>query len=144
MAAKTAEKETATAEGIEMLRRSSMMAHLLDSLEKGQDIGHYGRLVFAMIARHFLPDEELIQVLQQDKDFSEEQARLLVLQVQDKDYNPPRREKILEFQSQQDFPIIQNPEDPDEGNVYRDLEFPEGVYEHIAEYYEHKTAAKED
>jgi hypothetical protein len=140
-ASKTAEKETASSEGIETLRRSSMMAHLLDSLEKGQDIGHYGRLVFAMIARHFVPDEELVRLLQQDKDFSEEQARLLVVQVKDKDYNPPRREKILDFQSQQDFPIIQNPEDPDEGNVYRDLEFPEAVYEHISEYYEHKTAA---
>ncbi|MBC8104103.1 MAG: hypothetical protein H7Z41_16135 [Cytophagales bacterium] len=120
-----------------------MMAHLLDSLEKGQDIGHYGRLVFAMIARHFLPEDELIETLQQDKDFSEDQARLLVHQVKDKDYNPPKREKILDFQAQQDFPIIQNPEDPDDGNVYRDLEFPESVYAHISEYYEHKTAAQE-
>ncbi len=142
-AAKTAEKDTTAAGGIEALRRSGMMAHLLDSLEKGQDIGHYGRLVFAMIARHFLPEDELIQTLQQDKDFSEDQARLLVHQVKDKDYNPPKREKILDFQSQQDFPIIQNPEDPDDGNVYRDLEFPEGVYAHISEYYEHKTAAEE-
>ena len=29
------------------------MAHLLDSLNDGKDIGHYGRLVFAMVARHF-------------------------------------------------------------------------------------------
>lgn len=137
---KAAEDETVSAKGTEALRRSGMMAHLLDSLEKGQDIGHYGRLVFTMIARHFLSDDDLIQTLQQDKDFSEEQARALLHQVKDKDYNPPRREKILEFQSQQDFPIIQNPEDPDEGNVYRDLEFPEAVYEHISEYYEHKTA----
>ncbi|MBC8104358.1 MAG: hypothetical protein H7Z41_17420 [Cytophagales bacterium] len=120
-----------------------MMAHLLDSLEAGKDIGHYGRLVFAMIARHFLPEDDLITRLQHDKDFSEEQARLLVHQVRDKDYNPPRREKILEFQAQQDFPIIPNPEDPDAGNVYRDLNFPEAVYEHISEYYEQKTAAKD-
>lgn len=141
MAARTAEKETESTNGVETLRRDSMMAHLLDSLDAGKDIGHYGRLVFAMIARHFLSDEELIRLLNQDKDFSEEQARLLVHQVQGKDYNPPRREKILEFQAQQDFPIIPNPEDPDAGNVYRDLEFPESVYAHISEYYEHKTAA---
>lgn len=140
MAARTAEKETESTNGVETLRRDSMMAHLLDSLDAGKDIGHYGRLVFAMIARHFLSDEELVRLLNQDKDFSEEQARLLVHQVQDKDYNPPRREKILEFQAQQDFPIIPNPEDPDAGNVYRDLEFPESVYAHISEYYEHKTA----
>src|SRR4026209_2943243 len=34
------------------LRDSPMMAHLLDALEKGTDVGHYGRLVFAMVARH--------------------------------------------------------------------------------------------
>ena len=123
----------------EDLRKDAMMAHLLDSLDKGKDIGHYGRLVFAMVARHFLPDDELIATLQKDKDFSEEQARLLVSQVEGKDYNPPRREKILEYQAQQDFPIIPDTDDPDCGNVYRDLKFPDHVYEHISQYYEHKT-----
>ena len=40
------------------LRKNDMMAHLLDSLEAGKDIGHYGRLVFAMVARHFLSEAE--------------------------------------------------------------------------------------
>ena len=30
--------------GIAALREDSMMAHLLDALERGEDIGHYGRL----------------------------------------------------------------------------------------------------
>ena len=127
--------------GIDALRKSEMMAHLLDSLEDGKDIGHYGRLVFAMIAHHFLPDEEIVKHLAQDKDFSPEEARVLVAQVREKNYNPPRREKILEFQAQQDFPILLNPENPDTGNVYRDLDFPEEVYEHISEYYEQKEKA---
>ncbi len=127
--------------GEEALRHEPMMAHLLDSLDKGKDIGHYGRLVFAMVARHFMPDDELIATLQKDKDFSEEQARLLVSQVEGKDYNPPRREKILEYQVQQDFPIIPDTDDPDCGNVYRDLKFPDHVYEHISEYYGHKAAS---
>src|SRR3569833_9090 len=38
--------------GIEALRENAMMSHLLESLENKQDLGHYGRLVFAMIARH--------------------------------------------------------------------------------------------
>jgi len=33
-------------------------------------IGHYGRLVFAMVARH-LSEDELISYLNQDSDFSE-------------------------------------------------------------------------
>lgn len=136
----TATKEK-TISGVDALRKSDMMAHLLDSLEAGKDIGHYGRLVFAMIARHFLSDDELTQWLQRDRDFSEEEARSLVAQVQGRDYNPPRREKILEFQAQQEFPIIPNPDDPDSGNVYRDLEFPDHVYENIQEYYEQRASA---
>ncbi len=127
--------------GVEELRKNGMMAHLLDSLDAGKDIGHYGRLVFAMVARHFLPEDEVIAHLQKDKDFSEEQARALVLQVQGKDYNPPKREKILQYQEQQEFPIIPNPDDPDSGNVYKDLQFPDHVYEHITDYYEHKAEA---
>jgi len=126
---------------VEDLKKNAMMTHLLDSLDQGKDIGHYGRLVFAMVARHFLTEDEVIEYLQKDKDFNEEQARSLYLQVQGHDYNPPRREKILQYQKEQEFPIIPNPDDPDEGNVYRDLNFPDHVYEHIAEYREHKAEA---
>ncbi|HEY9909862.1 MAG TPA: hypothetical protein V6D18_19900 [Thermosynechococcaceae cyanobacterium] len=126
---------------IEDLRKSDMMTHLLDALAEGQDIGHYGRLVFAMVARHFLSEEELIQQLRQDSDFSEAEAKTLVQQVQGKDYNPPKRDRILHWQLQQDFPICPNSDDPDACNVYRDLQFPEHVYEHISEYYEQKAAS---
>ena len=33
----------------EQLRQSPMMAHLLDALDEGTDIGHYGKLTFAMV-----------------------------------------------------------------------------------------------
>jgi hypothetical protein len=125
----------------EELRKNQMMAHLLDSLEQGKDIGHYGRLVFAMIARHFMSDNDLVTLLQKDKSFSEHDARALVVQVQGKDYNPPRREKILQFAEQQDFPICPNADDPDACNVYKDLKFPPHVYENIGEYYEKKAQA---
>lgn len=115
------------------------MAHLLDALEAGQDIGHYGRLTFAMIARHFISEAELIEYLQKDSDFSETEAKALVQQVQGKDYNPPKRDRILEWQSQQEFPICPNPDDPDACNVYRDLQFPDEVYEHISSYHEQKA-----
>ena len=45
------------------LRKSEMMAHLLDALEAGTDIGHYGRLTFVMVARHFLKEEEIVDLL---------------------------------------------------------------------------------
>jgi hypothetical protein len=123
------------------LRKSEMMAHLLDALDQGKDIGHYGRLVFTMVGRHFLPEDELVSLLSNDKDCSEEEARSLVHQVASRDYNPPRRERILEWQRQQDFQIIPNHDDPDVGNVYRDLTFPDGVYEDIEEYHEQKAEA---
>ena len=124
---------------LEDLQKSDVMAHLVQSLDEGKDIGHYGRLVFAMVARHFMDEDDVVDYLQKDRDFSEEQARSLVAQVQGRDYNPPRREKILEYQAQQDFPIIPNPDDPDSGNLYRDLNFPDEVYENISGYYEQKA-----
>jgi DNA primase large subunit len=124
---------------VEELRKSEMMSHLMDALDEGQDIGHYGRLVFAMVARHFMEQDELIEYLQKDSDFSESEAKTLYQQVQGKDYNPPKRDRILEWQSNQDFPICPNADDPDACNVYRDLHFPDHVYEHISSYYEHKA-----
>ncbi len=121
------------------LQQNEMMAHLLDGLKHKRDIGHYGRLVFAIVARHFVDEDELVKLLAQDKDFSKEQASGLVQQVQQADYNPPRREKIMEYMQKQDFPILPNADDPDAGNVYRDLEFPESVYQHISEYHQQKA-----
>jgi hypothetical protein len=125
----------------EALEQNSMMAHLLGALERGEDIGHYGRLVFAMVARHFMDENELASLLERNPGVTPEQARALVLQVQGRDYNPPKRERILEWQRQQDFPICPT-DDPDACNVYKDLQFPEGVYERIAEYYEEKAAER--
>jgi hypothetical protein len=85
---------------VEHLRANRIMAHLLDSLEQGKDIGHYGRLVFAMVARHFMSENELLDY------------RLLIKQVEGRDYNPPRRDRILEWQGQKEFPICPDPDDP--------------------------------
>src|SRR3954463_10795929 len=94
------------------LRQNEMMAHLMESLEKGKDIGHYGRLVFAMVARHFLNDRELAGWLAKSPNLDEQQAEALVMQVKGRDYNPPKREKILEWQNEQGFPICPGGEDP--------------------------------
>src|SRR5919204_1320971 len=118
------------------LRDSPMMAHLLDALEAGTDIGHYGRLTFAMVARHFLDEEELVRLLASQPGQDETKARALVLQVKGRGYTPPKRERILEWQARQEFPICPNPDDPDAGNVYNELEFPEKVYASIEEYRE--------
>jgi hypothetical protein len=127
---------------MEELQKDSMMAHLLQSLDEGKDIGHYGRLVFAMVARHFMSDEEVVAKLTQDHDFSEEKAVAMLRQVEGRDYNPPRRERIVEWQAQQEFSILPHPEDPDCGNVYRNLKFPDGIYKHIEHYQEQKVEAE--
>jgi DNA primase large subunit len=119
---------------VEDLRQSPMMAHMLDALDNGEDIGHYGRLVFAMIGRHFVSNDELVELLTKDQDTDEQEMRALVQQVEGKGYSPPRREKILEYQRQQDFPICPDPDDPDACNPYADLQFPDEVYESIQEY----------
>jgi hypothetical protein len=124
------------------LRDSPMMAHLLDALEAGTDIGHYGRLTFAMIARHFLQEDALIKLLARQPEQDEEKARSLLLQMGGRDYNPPKRERILEWQADQDFPICPTPDDPNSCNVYRELRFPENVYENIGDYWEEQAAAQ--
>lgn len=68
-------------------------------------------------------------------------ARALIEQVATKGYSPSSREKVLEFQKQQQFSICPNPKDPDACNVYKDLKFPPEVYESITEYHEEKAGA---
>lgn len=124
---------------VEDLRQSPMMNYLLDTLDNGEDIGHYGRLTFAMVAHHFLDKDELVEWLSKDGDTDENEARALAQQVEERGYNPPRRERILEWQEQQDFPICPNPADPDACNVYNELQFPDAVYQDIQEYREERA-----
>jgi len=127
---------------LEDVRKNSMMARLLDALERGEDIGHYGRLVFLMVARHFASADELADLLSRDQSCAAGDARRLIAQVEEAGYSPPKRDKILDFQGRQTYPILENPDDPDAGNVYKDLQFPDDVYEHIGEYREAKARAE--
>jgi hypothetical protein len=126
------------------LRQDPMMAHLMDALEHKNDIGHYGRLVFVMVARHFLDEDEIVSYLTKDPGCDETKARALLNQVNDRDYNPPRRERILQWMQEQGFPICPDTADPDMCNVYRDLKFPKEVYENIQQYREAKTSAESE
>jgi hypothetical protein len=118
-----------------------MMTHLLDALERGEDIGEYGRLTFAMVAHHFLDKDELAEVLARGGGADEQAIRALVQQVEQRDYNPPRRQRILEWQAKQEFPICPNADDPDACNVYSELELPEKVFAQIEEYREQQFEA---
>jgi DNA primase large subunit len=69
---------------VDNLRQSEMMSHLLDALDKGEEIGHYGRLTFAMVAHHFLDKEEVVEWLSKDGDTDEDKARALVQQVEER------------------------------------------------------------
>ncbi len=126
---------------VEDLKQSPMMNNMLEALKKGEDIGHYGRLTFAMVARYFVDNEELAQLLAKDRDTDENEARALVQQVEEKGYNPPRREKLLQWQKEQDFQICPDPDDPDSCNVYNELTFPDELYQDIQEYREERQTA---
>jgi DNA primase large subunit len=128
---------------VEDLKKSQMMNHMLEALESGEDIGHYGRLTFAMIARHFVDNDELVHLLTKDHDADEQEVRAMVQQVEEKRYNPPNRDKILEWQSKQDFQICPNPDDPDACNVYGELDIPQGVLEDIQEYRAEEHVARD-
>lgn len=115
------------------------MARLLDALEDGTDIGHYGQFTFVTVARHFMKDDDIVALLARQPEMDETKARALLVHVQERGYNPPHRERILEHQSRGGFQIIQRPQDPDSGNLYRELQFPDSVYEDINEYYVEKV-----
>ncbi len=129
---------------VEELEKDEMMKHLMNALNQGQDIGHYGRLVFIMGARHLLDKDDLLDWMTKDKDCDEAKARSLIEQVEQRNYNPPRRERVLEWMDRQGFPICPKPNDPGSCNLYKSLEFPHEVYEHIGEYREQSEAAKQD
>jgi hypothetical protein len=126
---------------IKDLRRSPMMSHLLDALDAGTDIGEYGRLTVAIVAHHFVEPDELVKLLTKGAGADEHEARALVQQVIARSYNPPKRERILEWQARQAFPICPNPEDPDACNVYRELDLPEEIFQNIEEYREQQFVA---
>jgi hypothetical protein len=117
------------------LQDSPMMVHLLENLKAGKDIGEYGRLTFVMVARHFMSEDEIEKLLAKQPGFDSQTGRALLLQVQSRDYSPPKRERILEWQAQQDFPICPTPEEPNSCNVYRELRFPQEIYDRIGEFY---------
>ena len=121
---------------LEEMQKSEMMAHLLKSLEEGKDIGHYGRLTVVMVGQKFLSEDELVELLTKDPDCDEEKARSLIEQVAARGYNPPKRERILEWMQKQEFPICPHPDDAQACNVYREIEFPKQVYDKIHAYYE--------
>ncbi len=122
---------------------SVMMKHLIDSLNEGKDIGHYGRLTFVMVAQYFMDEDEMIKLLTNAPDVSETDARALVMEVKAHGYNPPKRNTILQWQAQQDFPICVNSDDPNSCNVYDELQFPDTVYDQIGHFWERQAEAQE-
>ncbi len=116
-----------------------MMAHVLDALEEGKDIGHYGRLTFVMVGRQFLSEDELVEYMTKDPDCDEAKARSLVHQVDQKDYNPPKQDRIMEWQAKQEFPICPDSDNPDACNVYKSMEFSKDTYENISHYRDEKA-----
>jgi hypothetical protein len=126
---------------LEDLKKDRMMAHLIGTLDSGHTIGHYGRLVFTMVARHFLERDELIAHLTKDPECDDGRARSLVEQVESRGYNPPKRERILEWMRKQEFPVCPDTGDPTQCNVYRNLDFPQEVYERIEQFHQERSEA---
>lgn len=123
------------------LKQSPTMMHLIEALDDGKDIGHYGRLTVAIVAQHFMDEDAVYKLLRKGKGVDDDELRALAHQVVERGYNPPRRERLLEWHGKQDFPLLANPDDPDAGNLYRELDFPEEVFERIEEYQEQRAEA---
>jgi hypothetical protein len=128
---------------LEDLRQSPTMVNLLDALDRGEDIGHRGRFTFAAVAARFLPKEEVVAWLEKGSGGGEHEAKALVQQVTERGYNPPSRQRLLDYNKEQAFQICPTPDDPDTCNLYRELTMPEEVIEDIEEYREQQFEAEE-
>ncbi len=64
--------------------------------------------------------------------------------MQGRNDSPPRRERILEWQAQQDFPICPTPDEPGTCNVYSELRFPDRIYDNIGDFWEEQAEAVSD
>ena len=95
--------------------------------------------MFTIVARHFVDEDELVKLLRQDRDVDEDKARGLVRQVSEAGYSPPLGRHDPRLRGQAGLPDPRQPDDPDAGNVYRDLDFPDEVYESISAYHEEKA-----
>lgn len=124
------------------LTDAPMMKHLLDALRAGTDIGHYGRLTFVMVARYFMDEDELRELLERQPGVAKGDALALVAEVKQRDYSPPQRDTILRWQQRQPFPICPDSGDPHACDVYHYLQFPESVYSHIQEFYMEQAEAQ--
>lgn len=118
----------------ERMSDSPMMAHLLESLEAGVDIGDFGRLAFIIIARYFMDEGEIVSLIASQPEMDQKKALALLNHIRYEDYRPPRREQILEWQAIQDFAICPDAEDPESCDVYRQLRFPDEVYASLKEW----------
>lgn len=117
----------------EDMRASAMMDRLWTDLSKGTDVGHYGRLVFCMIARHFLDEKEIIKLL--GKSVPTEEAAAMLVEVNRTNYSPPRPAKIRQWQKNQQYKIIPEDKDQSWGNVYTELQLPQEIYENVTNFY---------
>ncbi len=137
--------ELAKDDALDRLRKNPMMRHLVEALEAGDDIGHYGRLTFAIVARYFMMPADLAKFIAKDEDESLKEAQGLVHQVIEADYSPPGPQKIRKWNEEQSFPILPPDHDTvDDANVYQDLDFPEIVYDKIKDYHQEQAAAAMD
>ncbi|MBV9297062.1 MAG: hypothetical protein JO145_15930, partial [Acidobacteriaceae bacterium] len=89
---------------LEDVQANPMMNHLVEALDRGKNIGHYGRLVFVMVSQYFLTENEIIALLTKDPDCDDEKARIILKQVKAHGYNPPKPDRILAWMNEQDFP----------------------------------------
>jgi len=121
--------------GRAVLTASPTAAHWLAALDAGADLGHFGRLAFATVARHFLPHVELLVLLAAQPGYDQAKARRLLEQVRARGYLPPSRPRLLAWQARQRFPLLPN-DDPSVGNLYRELPWPDDVFGRIEQFWE--------
>ncbi|PYE51877.1 hypothetical protein [Deinococcus yavapaiensis] len=112
------------------LKSNRFMAHLVGALEMGQDIGPYGRKIFATVAQYFLSADDTLMLLK--RNLGEQEAREVMKSVEGEP--PPRRGKVVEYTKRQNFPILPNNHDAHLDDLYAGLTFPPEIQARIPKF----------
>lgn len=115
------------------LCRSPMMSRLLNAMLAGEDVGDHGRFVFLSVARHFLPEHEIVELFAAQPGFNDRRAKACLLSVQNHNLRVPTKAEIADWQKNQSFALLPESELAGSEDIYRELEFPEGEYGDIPE-----------
>ena len=132
------------AKSLDDLKRNPMMRRIIQTMESGQDVGHYGRFIFTVVASYFIGEKEITDLLKRQPEIEDsEEALGFYLQVASARYVMPTSARIRAWdksEEQKNFPLIIQG-DRNSGNLYREIPLPQQALVSVRSYWREAAVA---